>query len=201
MDTVDQILPNHVFYVLQRLMLQRSVEASPLRAATQKQMCCQSNNREHLGSSQADQQVTHLEKVELVVIEDAIVVQVGHFKDPSQGFNTKRLHLTAKATWEKRIFRTQSLHPNASKFPLILHLFSLDSRVDLWDEGQPSEHSRTTQRCSLGSLLNTKNIKKKEEIHVLLYFRIQQRNVNSFWPCENASTAFKAALSRCQTEH
>ena len=37
--------------------------------------------------------LSHLEEVELVVVEDAVVVQVRHFEDASQGFDTEGLHL------------------------------------------------------------------------------------------------------------
>ena len=41
---------------------------------------------------------THLEEVQLVVVEDTVVVQVRHFKDASQGFNTQGLHLENSQT-------------------------------------------------------------------------------------------------------
>lgn len=50
---------------------------------------------------------TYLEEIELVVVEDAIVVQVRHFEDASQGFHTKWLHLGIKK--RKTIFPLNKL--------------------------------------------------------------------------------------------
>lgn len=65
-----QVLPNHVFHIFQRTRFQRAVEARPLRKQHPHERSVTSRCEFKLKKK------THLEKVELVIVENAVVVQV-----------------------------------------------------------------------------------------------------------------------------
>lgn len=122
-NSIAQILPHHIFYILQSLRLQWGVEACPLWTITQETLLlsklAQQVSIAHCTFGQIhvvicllcqlQQSSPHLEEVELIIVQDSIIVQIWHFEDSSQGFYTKWLHLKIIETNQKsQKFKPQS---------------------------------------------------------------------------------------------
>lgn len=93
-----QILPHHVFHIFQCTRFQWGVEARPLRTSRQNITTVRMTQKALTfpWPFHRRQMSAHLEKVELIIVEYPVIVQVWHFEDSSQGFYTKGFHLAER---------------------------------------------------------------------------------------------------------